>query len=311
MTQEFAILTDRLGNQFQMRPWHCPTCGEGPTKRVGLRGGRHQRDQNGVETAIVSCDQCGLLFPQPFPIPLDPQRLYGDPSEYFAMHDLDTKVAGYRKLVRELLARSGSKPCSLLDIGAGRGDLLYAARLEGCDDTVGLEFSHAMIQFAKKRFDIELLEKTAEALAEERPGSFDAVVLNAVIEHVHDPLSLMRSVAKLCRPRALIYIDVPREPHLLTVVANAWNKLRGRDAVLNLQPTWPPFHVYGFNPQALRALLSKTGFVVESIRIHASPHVEARPGFKGQLAAKLATQINHLANRVAFSSNMYVFARRR
>lgn len=305
-----TIQTDSQGNQFEMRPWSCPTCGPRKTKVLGHRGGRHQRDNQGVETEIVSCTQCGLLFPQPFPVPVDPQRLYGDPGKYFVNHDLEAKVARYRELFQEIRTRVGKTQFSLLDIGSGRGDLIHAARLEGCTEAVGLEFSQAMIRFAKERFDVELLDKSAAVLAQERPGSFDAVVLNAVLEHVYDPLALMRDVATLCKPGAVLYVDVPREPHLLTVVGNTWNRVRGRSAVFNLQPTWSPFHVYGFNPRFLEILLKKTGFKVEGLRVHASPHVSSGPRLKDRIQAKVATQVNKLANVLQFSSNMYVWARR-
>lgn len=306
----YPVLQDKKGNGFEMRPWSCPTCGPGPVRRLGLRGGAYQRAGEGVATTIVACDRCGLLFPDPFPVPLDAQRLYGDPTEYFAEHDLDSKIAAYRGLARKLKERTGGERPRLLDIGSGRGDFLHAASMEGINEAVGLEFSDAMIAFARDRFSLELRKQTAEALAEQEPGRFDVVVLNAVLEHVHDPLSMMRAVATLCRPGAVLYLDVPREPHLLAVLGNGLNRLRGNPAVLNLQPTWAPFHVYGFNPQALETLLVKTGFAIEEIDVHANPRVPAGPGARGRLIAFGATQVNRIANALRFSSNMFVWARR-
>jgi SAM-dependent methyltransferase len=305
-----TVLSDKQGNRFEMKPWVCPTCGPGPTTTLGMRGGRYQREGLGVETAIVSCQSCGLLFPNPFPVPENAQKLYGDPDAYFAQHDLETKVQAYRALVRSIRSRVHSPTFKLLDIGAGRGDLIQAARLEGSNDAMGLEFSQAMIRFAKEHFGIELLDQTAESFAKQHPQSFDAVVLNAVLEHVYDPRALVEAAAQLCKPGAVFYVDVPREPHLLTSVASVLNRLRGDPAVLNLAPTWSPFHVYGFNPRALTVLLTKSGFSVESIRVHASPHVPATPGLRGRVKATIATQVNRVANVIQYSSNMYLYARR-
>ena len=53
-----------------------------------------------------------------------------------------------------------------------------------------------------------------------------------------------------------------------------------KEAVYNLQPTWPPFHVFGFNPKALGVLLEKHGFRIESLRVHASTQIRSSGGLK-------------------------------
>ena len=120
----------------------------------------------------------------------------------------------------------------------------------------------------------------------------------------------MAAVAAICKPGGLVYIDVPREPHLLAVAGNTWNRLRGRTTVFNLQPTWPPFHVYGFNPKAIRCLLKRSGFVLETMQVYANPVVKPGATLKSVVQARVATQINRLANLAGYASNMYLWARR-
>lgn len=277
-----------------------------------MRGGSHQRWGLGVETPIVECQSCGLLFPNPFPYPVEPQKLYGDPDKYFAAHDLEHKIGRYRELARNILARSRTSTAPrLLDIGAGRGDFLHAAKLEGFVNPVGLEFADAMVEFAKENFQVHLEKLSAEQLAERDGPIFDAIVLNAVLEHVYDPSAFMAAVSKLAKPDAVLYLDLPREPHLLTMVGNTLNRALRKPEVYNLQPTWPPFHVYGFNPKALGRILEKHGFVIESIRVHASTRIRAGQGLKDRAKALAGQQINRLANLTGLASNMYVWARRR
>lgn len=302
------IRTDRDGHAFELRPISCPTCGPGEQRVLGGRGGRHQRWGLGVETTIVECARCGLLFPNPFPYPLEPQKLYGDPEKYFASHDLTQKIDRYRQLAREIRARCAAPDPRLLDIGAGRGDFLHAAKLEGFHHLLGLEFAEAMITYAQENFGIQLRRDPASTLVKEGL-KFDAIVLNAVLEHVYDPDQLIAEVATLCAPQAVLYLDLPREPHLLTMVGNRLNRVLGRDGVYNLQPTWPPFHVFGFNPRALTTLLSKHGFQVESIRVHASTKIRHGGGLKDRAKALAGQQINRVANWVGLASNMYVWAR--
>lgn len=309
MTAAEEIRTDERGNRFVLRRRPCPVCGIEARNLLGLRGGRHHRYQRGIECRIVRCGRCGLLFPDPFPFPLDLERLYGDPDEYFGNADIEGKIAGYRGLLQEIAERLGRSRFSVLDVGSGRGELLAAARLAGVG-AVGLEPSAAMAARARESLGVELRCETIEELARSSGATFDAVTLCGVLEHVHDPDSVAAAVSKLTRPGSVVYIDVPREPNLLTIVGNAWNALKGSPAVFNLQPTWPPYHVFGFNPRAIEVLLSKHGFVIESLRIQADPHVPARDDWRDRFRALVAGQIHRLGNRCRLGANMYVWARR-
>jgi 2-polyprenyl-3-methyl-5-hydroxy-6-metoxy-1,4-benzoquinol methylase len=280
-------------------------------RTLGLRGGAHQRHGLGVETRIVECSRCGLLFPDPFPIPVDPQELYGDPEKYFEGHDEAAKLTAYRGIVREAVARAGGGPASLLDVGSGRGEMPQAARLEGLGDVVGLEFSRAMIEYARGKYGLELVPRTIEEFQAAGPRTFDVVVLNAVLEHVYDPDSFLRAASRLTRAGGVLYLDIPRDPNLLTWAARISQRLLLRRTVLHLAPSWPPYHVYGFNPRALRTILEKHGFRIESIRVWARPRIPSGKGIPDRMKAFAGEQVMRLANLTGTASNMFVWARRR
>ncbi len=309
MTPTEEIVSDALGNRFVLRRRPCPVCGVDARKLLGFRGGEHHRYRQGIESRIVRCERCGLLFPDPFPFPLDRERLYGEPDQYFANSDSARKVDGYRGLLRELSEKLGRSRFSVLDVGSGRGELLAAARLEGVD-AVGLEPSEAMAARARESLGVHLQSSSVEELAASSDRTFDAVTLCGVLEHVHDPDSVAASVRKLTKPGAVVYIDVPREPNLLTIVGNAWNRMTGSPAVYNLQPTWPPFHVFGFNPRAIACLLSKHDFRIEALHVQADPRVPSRGDWKDRTRALVGSQIHRLGNRTNLGANMYVWARR-
>lgn len=308
--RSLPIEEDREGHRFELRLIDCPTCGPGPTTRIGLRGGVHHRYGLGITSTIVRCDRCSLLYPNPLPVPLNRQALYGDPQSYFFRQPERARIDEYRTLIRSLIARSSMPTPSLLDVGSGRGDLLAAARLEGLSDTVGLEISDAMIEHARRQHAITVLPMTLEEYVSEDPRLFDAVVLNAVIEHVYDPDSLLRHVAAVLRPGGLLYIDTPRDPNLLTWVGNGLNHLLGRRWVYNLSPTWPPYHLFGFTPRSMSALLHKHQFRVESIRVHNDPIIFSRGGIVDRVRSMIGTQILRLGNLTSTGSNMYIWAQR-
>ena len=309
------IEVDSKGNAFEFRSKRCPTCEQSDQRVIGYRGGRWHRYGLGVATRIVQCKRCQLIFPDPFPYPLDPQALYGDPSKYFEPRDAHTDerhiVDGYRRLIRDIMRWVGKNPISILDVGSGRGELLRAARLEGIDDVVGLEFAQAMIDYVQSRYSIDLVPQTIEQYASTNARTFDAIVLNAVLEHVYDPNLMIRACAKLTYPGSVLYIDTPNEPNLLTVMGNALNRMRGNLGVFNLSPTWIPYHVFGFNPHALRTLLKKYRFEIMGIRIFAIPTIPSSGSDSGdRFKTFVGTQINRLANVIGRASNMYVWARR-
>jgi SAM-dependent methyltransferase len=304
-----TIVQNSAGARFELRDISCPTCGPGSTRFLGLRGGKHHRYGLGTETRIVQCTRCTLVFPNPFPYPVEPWELYGDPVEYFGSYTVDLKIQACRSLVREIQKRTRKQDPRVLDVGCGRGELLQAGRLEGLSTVIGLELSRQIAE-AAEAMGVRVYQHTIEDFARTTEERFDAIVLAAVIEHVHDPDSMMAAAARLAAPGAVLYFDTSCEPHLVASVGNAVNRLTGSRACYNLAPTWPPYHVFGFNPKALRLLFEKHGFSLEEIHVHSSPEIPAQHSLKDRLRSFVATQIGRVANITGRASNMHGWARR-
>jgi hypothetical protein len=128
-----------------------------------------------------------------------------------------------------------------------------------------------------------------------------------VIEHVHDPDALMQAVAAMLAPGGVVYIECPNEPNLLTRVARVASRLRGSRAVLNLSPTFTPYHVYGFSPRSLGVLAGKHGLRVAEARVFASPHIPATAGLTDRVRSKIGSLVLRIANRTRSASNMEVW----
>lgn len=145
----------------------------------------------------------------------------------------------------------------MLDIGAGRGEVLLAARQEGWA-VVGIEPSANFADHAERHAGVEILRCPVEQCGFP-DASFDVVMLNAVLEHLYNPAETIREVARILRPGGAVFIEVPNERGLYFRVGNLYQRLRGRNWVVNLSPTFAPFHVFGFGPRSLRALLASHG----------------------------------------------------
>lgn len=273
-------------NGYDQYQWHaqtCPICETSHLQRLGRRGGAAHRAHLGVECEIWRCTQCGLIFPNPMPVPLNGvEQHYGvDAEEYFEHHELGDKnrsALGLLTTAEELIQGQGK----LLDIGAGRGELLRAAKARGWNVT-GIEPSSRFAAFAADYSGATIRSEPVERCAFPS-GSFDCVVLGAVLEHLYNPDETIAEISRILRRGGAVFIDVPNEEGLYFKVGNLYQRLKGRDWVVNLAPTFTPFHIFGFTPRALRVLLRKHGLEPKMWRVYPGrAMVPARGGLMGTL----------------------------
>jgi SAM-dependent methyltransferase len=280
---------------YSWRPQVCPICDVPPTTFVGRRGGPAHRASLGTVCEIWRCGQCSLVFPNPMPVPVKgvAQHYELDADNYFQHHDLEGKALGARAMMTRAEQLTGGKG-KILDIGAGRGELLRAACEAGWS-AVGIEPSASFAEYAAQYSGAQIKR---EPLEQHFPdASFDVVVLSAVLEHLYDPDDIIKEIARILRPGGALFLDVPNEQGLYFQVGNLYQRLRGRDWTVNLAPTFEPFHVFGFNPVALRRLVAKHGFTVRVWRVYGGRSVLPRgSGVLGYLEQQASHLITALSN---------------
>jgi 2-polyprenyl-3-methyl-5-hydroxy-6-metoxy-1,4-benzoquinol methylase len=273
----------------------CPICQVPPTKRMGRRGGRAHRAHLGVECEIWCCRRCGLIFPNPMPVPVAGfnQHYEVDPEDYFKEHrtaDKETSAAGLLAQAEKITGGRGR----LLDIGSGRGELLQTAQTLGWNVT-GIEPSPSFAKSAELHSGAKIRREPVERCGF-ADGYFDCVVLAAVLEHLYNPDATIAEVSRILRPGGALFVDVPNERALYFKVGNLYQKLRGRDWVVNLAPTFSPFHVFGFSPHSLRALLSKYHLQPRYLRVYPGrAMVPSRHGIVGELERLAANAVTSLS----------------
>src|SRR5207249_6934470 len=86
-------------------------------------------------------------------------------------------------------------------------------------------------------------------------GSFDAIAMSHVIEHVHDPAGLLRECHRILRPGGL-----------LSVVTPNWSSLGHRYFGRSWRGLEPPRHLQLYTLPTLVRELRQAGFVVETAR---------------------------------------------
>ncbi|MBF0177159.1 MAG: bifunctional 2-polyprenyl-6-hydroxyphenol methylase/3-demethylubiquinol 3-O-methyltransferase UbiG [Magnetococcales bacterium] len=135
-----------------------------------------------------------------------------DPEGRFKpLHRINPLRTGYAK---ERLASQGFADMSalrLLDIGCGGGILAESLDQLGASVTA-IDRSEKIIGVAKahqqesgSRVDYRL--QSVEALAQEAPASFDAVMAMEVLEHVADPPRFLHACSLLLKPGGLLFFS--------------------------------------------------------------------------------------------------------
>jgi 2-polyprenyl-3-methyl-5-hydroxy-6-metoxy-1,4-benzoquinol methylase len=101
-------------------------------------------------------------------------------------------------------------PGRALDVGCSHGAFVGLMKAAGFD-AVGLELSPWVCDFARKTFDVPMLVGALEDQNLE-PGSFSAIILNDLIEHVPDPIRTIETCARLLADDGVLVIQTPKYP---------------------------------------------------------------------------------------------------
>ena len=149
------------------------------------------------------------------------------------------------------LLRYRQPPARILELGSAHGGFVALMRWAGFDAT-GLDLSPELVERARRRFDVPILEGPIEShdLPE---GSMDAVVLMDVLEHLAQPEETLRQCFRLLKPDGLFFLQTPqyREGKSLAQMQEEGDPF--------LRMLLPDQHLYLFSQSSVRLLLRRLG----------------------------------------------------
>jgi SAM-dependent methyltransferase len=146
-------------------------------------------------------------------------------------------------------------PAAVLEVGCAHGGFVALLRALGYDAS-GLEVSPWVVEFARRTFDVPMLLGPVE---EQRlpARSFDAVVLNDVLEHLPDPVATVRRCADLVKDDGVLVIQTPCFPEGATYE----DLCARRDRFLEMMDARAATeHLHLFSRRSVRRLLGQLGF---------------------------------------------------
>lgn len=223
----------------------CPLCA-GERLRLAFR-------KEGFDFRL--CRDCGLASVNPPPTRDSLRALYAEwAGEYTSPGRRDrADSSAYERLLDELERWRGRG--RLLDVGANVGLFLAAAARRGWEVT-GIEPSAGAAEVARAAC-ASLGGRVLACGVEEADlpeAAFDVVTMQAVLEHLLDPLAALGRVARWLRPGGCLYVSVPN--------------LGGISPRL-LGPRYPyfhPTHIAYFTAATLRAALERAGLSAVRVR---------------------------------------------
>jgi 2-polyprenyl-3-methyl-5-hydroxy-6-metoxy-1,4-benzoquinol methylase len=201
------------------------------------------------------CRDCGCLSIDPVPAGRLAE-IY--PSSYYSFARQDAsfierlKLYLDRRLLRSVLGGCPGESLAVLDVGGGTGWMLDQAR--GADprvrDTLVVDLDPSARPFAEAAGHRFVAGRIEDLAGDER---FDLVLLLNLIEHVADPVGVLRSLGARLKPGGRILLKTPNHDSL--------------DARLFRHAYWGglhcPRHWVLFTPAALRLAAARAGLVVQ------------------------------------------------
>ena len=127
----------------------------------------------------------------------------------------------------------------VLDYGCGFGEFLEVCRLFGME-------AHGVDRSALRRLGAGL---HIHSELEHVPGGFDAITLFEVLEHLDDPLSVLKALRSRLNPGGIMVVEVPNTAGV--------NSISSRSDYYKIHPL---DHINAFTPQTLSGMMTQAGF---------------------------------------------------
>jgi 2-polyprenyl-3-methyl-5-hydroxy-6-metoxy-1,4-benzoquinol methylase len=202
MSRDVTSRRDRPAAREETR---CNLCGASTYVVVGTR------DRDGVPLRTVLCTTCGLVWTNPRPTAADMNAYY---ETLYRADYKGHRAPPVRKIVRGFLGAADRRKSlrefgarTMLDVGCGAGELVYLMRRDGLDAS-GLEPGIAFADFARTVLHVPIQTAGVNA-AQVAAGSQDLVTMYHALEHVPDPMAVLRTVRPWIRQGGHAVVEVP------------------------------------------------------------------------------------------------------
>ncbi|SER35644.1 2-polyprenyl-6-hydroxyphenyl methylase / 3-demethylubiquinone-9 3-methyltransferase [Nitrosomonas sp. Nm51] len=185
-------------------------------------------------------------------------RWWDPNSEFKPLHEINPLRMNY---IEELAGLEGK---TVLDVGCGGGILSEGMAKHGAIVT-GIDLSDKALKVARLHLlesgqQVEYRKITAESLAKEQPHHYDIVTCMEMLEHVPDPMSIVRSCSTLVKPGGRVFFStINRNPksYLFAII--------GAEYILQLLPRGTHEYANFIKPSELVRMARNAGLSDEQL----------------------------------------------
>lgn len=215
---------------------------------------------------FVMCQDCETGYLSPSPSSEQLQELYGPDNFGSDWYKQRGRGKAFAKLVL-----SKKAPGKFLDVGCGLGFFLEGIRKHSKWDVYGVEIAATAADFARDRLGLAVHQGELEDVGYP-DGFFDYIQLHNVLEHVREPMTLLKECRRILKSDGILDLRVPN----------------GRVDSLDLLKFYrnqgePPFsksgHLFFFPKRTLLWMFDEAGLKVERSRTYGIRRGLARLGF--------------------------------
>ena len=244
---------------------HCCICEADDASKIGSGEDFEYRTSQDTFN-VMQCHNCGLVYLNPRPSVNEFERIY--PSNYHAFDFAEEQYGIVYKIRSRLEAKRVLSWCSdlpaqarIIDIGCGDGFHLNLLRRYGSKNWTleGVDIDVRAAEMAREK-GLKVHTGTIEEL-DLPENEYDLAIMIQTIEHVAEPLELLRSLRRILKPggKAVIVTD-NTDSFDFTIFKNShWGGYHF------------PRHWNLFNRQSLAKLSKKADFDIEKITTQVSP----------------------------------------
>lgn len=262
----------------------CPVCRGVQFKKIITA--KDYLVKRGESFPLVKCVDCNLFYLQKRPTKENIGSYYPEVYEPYNINDHDFYIELQNRLMTAYFKKkknpvdhfmgfiyktiygifpmAGKKRLRVLDIGCGNGLFIHNLEKVGCD-VYGIDMSKSSINFAKRKLKLKNVKVGDVENLNYKKEFFDVIVMNHIIEHVYDPIKLVRSASRLLKKGGTMVVATPNISSInFSIFSKDWFPLE------------TPRHLTLFNPKSMTKLAGICGLRIKTIFHDRSSHALQR-----------------------------------
>lgn len=210
-------------------------------------------EKNGYD--LWHCEKCKLNFIYPQPTGKELEKIYSLAGGYsHSSKGFDKEKVSIKNPKIEFLLKNNKK--KVLDVGCASGSFVYSAKIAGLLP-IGIDLDANSIKFGQKE-GLDLRHGKINDM-HFKAGSFDAINLGDIMEHVKDPKSFLEECFRILKEKGVIIISTPNTNSLFPRITKwIYKKFK-----IMWSHTTPPYHLFDFSDENLTKFLEDSNFVIK------------------------------------------------